>query len=355
MTKPILAAILSCQGYELTEQEKYLFSKFNPLGVTLFSRNLKDKNQIKCLIESIKNVINRDDVLIAIDEEGGRVSRLRDINNHNYISAQNLAMLSTEYTNMQAKLIASDLIELGINVNYSPVVDKKITSKYVNVLDNRCFSDDENKIVEYASNMIDTYINMGVCPCVKHIPGHFNIAIDPHLYKIECDLNEKEIKQQIKYLQKFSKTPMAMTSHVVLKSLDDKYPVTLSQKIISNLIRGYLDYKGFLISDAIDMHAITGAVTDKINQCLDAGVDAICYCSGKYEDLHDISNQKRFMTEKSLIRFANIKKVINNKREDADIEDIRKLYDVGTKKFANEIYSYDATEVLHHMQQKGDF
>lgn len=355
MSKPILATILSCQGYSLTDDEKYLFNKFNPLGVTLFNRNIKDKKQVKLLIDSIKNTINRDDVLIAIDEEGGRVSRLKNINRHNYISAQNLATLPIKYTKMQAELISSDLIEMGINVNYSPVVDRKINSTDSSVLEKRCFSDKGEEIVEFATNMANTYINMGICPCIKHIPGHFNIAKDPHLNKIECDLSIDEIKNQIKYLKEFSKYPLAMTSHILLKSIDDTYPVTLSSKIISKLIRDYLSFDGFLLSDAIDMKAISGNIIEKLNQSLDAGIDAVCYCSGEYKDLFAICNQKRFITEKSLIRFANIKKVINNNRQEVDIKDIRKLYRTGIRKFANETYSYDATEVLHYMQKKGDF
>ena len=133
MSKPILATILSCQGYSLTDDEKYLFNEFNPLGVTLFNRNIKDKKQVKLLIDSIKNTINRDDVLIAIDEEGGRVSRLKNINRHNYISAQNLATLPIKYTKMQAELISSELLLVPPKVTLHPTSNEDKT-RVANIL-----------------------------------------------------------------------------------------------------------------------------------------------------------------------------------------------------------------------------
>ena len=354
MEKPITAAMLSCEGYELTDREKYLFSKSNPLGITLFSRNIKDNVQVKKLVEDIKNTINRDDVLIAVDEEGGRVSRLKELRGYSYLDQETLTNFPTKYSKIQATLISDELNNLGININYSPVVDKKDACQS-KVLENRCFDGDDKKIISYAKALADTYIKMGVCPCIKHIPGHFSTSNDPHLDVIESNISIDEIEKQIIYLKAFSNYPLAMTSHIKLNKIDAINPTTISKKVVTKIIRNTIGFNGFLLSDAINMHAINGNLLDKIKSALGAGLDAVCYCAGKYNEMYEICNNNLFMSEKALIRFANIKKVINNKKNAVDIDTLRASYLKDMKEYLNKEYSYDATEVLHQMQKKGDF
>jgi beta-glucosidase-like glycosyl hydrolase len=123
----------------------------------------------------------------------------------------------------------------------------------------------------------------------------------------------------------------------------------VSKKVITNIIREKLQFDGFLLSDAIDMKALSENIVKKHNNALNAGVDATCYFSGNIEELERICNEKRFMTEKSLNRFENIKKVIHNPCEKIDVEAQRSLYNHGLNKWFDEIYLYDATEVLHQM------
>ena len=353
MSKPILAAMLSCETTHLTDEEKYLFSKFNPLGITLFARNIESKEQVKNLVDEVKNVINRDDVLIAVDEEGGRVSRLKSIRDFKYVSAEERGKKDVLYSKIHAELLSSELNELGINVNYSPVIDKKIIC-HSSVLETRCFSDNDDNIVSHALKEIDGYIEMGVCPCIKHIPGHFSLEKDPHLDVIEADLSYEEIERKVQYLKNFSNCPMAMTAHIKLTPIDDKNPVTTSKIVINEILRKMMNFDGLIISDAIDMHALRGSIAQKNNQAIDAGIDVICYCSGKSQDLHAICSEKRFLTEKALNRFANIKKIINNKAKHIDIIKYQKHYREIFQDSFNEKYSYDATETLHKMQKKGE-
>ena len=353
MSKPILAAMLSCSGIHLTDEEKYLFSSFNPLGITLFSRNLQSREQTIKLVEDIKNTVNRDDVLIAVDEEGGRVSRLRAITLTKYVSAEILGNNPIEYAEMQADLISAEMHTLGVNVNYAPVIDKQ-TIPENSVLKGRCFSANGEKIAQYAAAMARKYIENGISPCIKHLPTHFAAQEDPHLYSLCTEKLVAELEKETAYLKHFSNYPMAMTAHIILKALDSEFPVTMSKKVISDFLRGYLNFSGLLLSDAIDMHALQGSIVTRANSSLDAGVDAICYCSGVYKDLYAICQEKRFMTEKSLIRFAKVKKIIHNVPEKRDIDDVKKRY---KKKFAdkNDVqYEYDATETLNQMLKKGE-
>jgi len=353
MTKPILAAILSCSGPQLTDEEKFLFSASNPLGITLFARNLQNKEQTLKLVQNIKNVINRDDVLIAVDEEGGRVSRLKHIGNIKGVSAETLGAKPLEYSEMHANLISAAMLDLGMNVNYAPVVDKKTTPQNA-VLAGRCFSSDEGTIIQHVEIMAKTYMKNGICPCIKHLPTHFSAMEDPHLFPLKTDLPLNEIKKETAYLKQFWNYPMAMTAHVRINSIDDQFPVTMSEKVIDGFLRGYLNYDGFLLSDAIDMHALHGNVTDRVILSLNAGVDAVCYCSGIYKDLYAICDQKRFMTEKSLIRFAKIKNIIHNPNKHIDVAHIRERYIQSLMTEMEKQYDYDATEILNQMLKKGE-
>ena len=351
MSRPILSAILSCKSDSLTDEERYLFAKYNPLGINLFSRNLKSKEQTKKLIEDIKNVINRDDVLIAVDQEGGRVNRLQTICSQQYASAKQLAMRDVKYTKYHAMLISKELNNLGINLNYSPVVDIENNSS---VMEGRSFGKDADTIVKYAKTTADEYINQGICPCIKHIPGHFSNKNDPHLQQMIVDLPRNEIEKNIEYIKNFSKYPMVMVSHVILSDIDSDNPVTTSYKVVNELIRGYLEIDGLIISDAIDMQALKGSILEKTINTLDAGVDVVCYCSGKIEELYSICQEERFMTEKSLNRFDKIKKIINNTNKWTGDNLILEQYNKEFQEDFKYQYTYDATETLEKMLKKGE-
>ena len=359
MVKPILAAMLSCEGTVLTDEEKHLFAEYNPLGITLFNRNIKNSHQVKKLVEDIKNTINRDDVLIAVDEEGGRVSRLKmiakikKIANQQFASEEDLAKAPCKYTKIHAELISEQLNKLGINTNYAPVVDKKSKTQNA-VLQGRCFSANTDKIIEYATVMADTFMKQGICPCIKHVPGHFALNSDPHLEQLEINISLEDIYKEVDYLQAFKNYPMIMTAHIKLNTIDNQYPITMSKKGIDSLLRKHLSLKNFLISDAIDMRALPGSMVEKAINCWDAGIDAICYCGGQYNHLYDICQTKRFLTEKAEIRFANIKKVIHNKPQLVDISEQQTAYYQKFKDVLNKTYAYDATEVLNQMLLKGE-
>jgi len=359
MEKPILAAILSCAGTELTEVEKRLFAKSNPLGVSLFTRNIKNGTQVKKLIEQIKNVINRDDILFAIDEEGGRVSRLKmiakikKISGLQFVSEEDLGKEEIRYSEIHAQLISARMRKFGLNLNYAPIVDKK-SKQHGPVFEGRCFSENIDKIINHARAMADTYIKMGICPCIKHLPGHFTTNVDPHLEIPEISLSLEDIYKEIDYMKSFADYPLAMTAHIRLNTIDNEFPVTMSEKCVREVLRGFLGLKSFLISDALEMKSLKGTMGEKALNCWNAGIDAICYCSGQYSDLYDICQQKRFLTEKAQIRFANIKKIIHNTSQEINTSELEKLYMQKFQDKLNRKYTYDATEVLHQMLEKGE-
>ena len=311
--KPILAAMLSVSGLELTNAEKRLLEKANPMGITLFKRNVQSKQQVKALIYSIKEVIGREDVLIAVDQEGGRVCRFGEPEWPHYVSQYSLGSLKgregEKLTYLHGKLIASDLKEIGVNWNYAPVMDV-LYPDTTNALGNRIFSSDEKVVAKRGKILLDVYQENGICPCVKHLPGHGRAVVDPHLNLPVLSQSLKELEKDFYPFHAIGKTaPAGMTAHIVISEVDDK-PVTQSKKAIQDIIRERIGFKGFLISDAIDMQALQGTLTERTQACLEAGCDAICYCFGEEDGLKEVIKATSPLTDEAQERLQHIQQII---------------------------------------------
>lgn len=357
MERPILAAMLSIEGTELNSQEKFLLEKSNPLGITLFGRNILNKKQLQNLTKEIKETIGRDDVLIAVDQEGGRIRRLAEPDFRAYASQSELGKTEEKFgretaertVRNHAALISKDLSDSGINWNYAPVLDIAYNDT-TPALKSRCFGNDEKKTADYGKIMIEEYTKAGICPCIKHMPGHGRAVNDPHLGLPVLNFSLKELEKDFYPFQYNNQAPAGMTAHIQISAIDDAQPVTQSAKAIETLIRGIIGFDGFLISDAVDMHALKGSLTEKTEKSLDAGCDAVCYCMGELNGLNEIAATRRFMDDKSMIRFAKIKNIINNGNRNYDYTKIADAYLQITGKIEKYNESYDATEILHKMK-----
>jgi len=352
--KPILAATLSVSGPQLTDVEKKLLASANPMGITLFKRNVVNKTQVKALILSIKETIGRNDVLIAVDQEGGRVCRFSEPKWPNYVSQYALGSLKheegEEITRLHGQLIASDLKELGVNWNYAPVMDV-LYPDTTKALGNRIFSSDEREVAQRGKILIDVYQQNGVCPCVKHLPGHGRAVVDPHLNLPVLPQSLKELEKDFYPFHEVGQNaPAGMTAHIVLSAVDDK-PVTQSKKAIKEIIRGRIGFQGFLISDAIDMKALKGSLTERVQTSLEAGCDAICYCLGAEDELHEVIKAARPLTDEAKDRFNKIHQIVRKKQEKFDKKTMYLRYSELAQKTQNLSSDYDAVEILH--QKKG--
>lgn len=357
MEKPILAAMLSIAGTELNEREKFLLEKANPLGITLFARNIKNKEQLKSLSRTIKETIGREDVLIAVDQEGGRIRRLAEPDFRPYAAQAELgkteekfgAAIAEETVRNHAALISEDLSDCGINWNYAPVLDIAYDDT-TPALKSRCFGNDEQKTAAYGKMMIEEYIKAGICPCIKHMPGHGRAVNDPHLGLPVLNFSLDELEKDFYPFQYNNQAPAGMTAHIQISAIDDTLPVTQSAKAIQTLIRDIIGFDGFLISDAIDMHALKGSLTEKAQKSLEAGCDAVCYCMGDADGLQELADACRFLDDKSMIRFAKIKNIIQNGKKVYNYQKISDSYQQITGKIEKYNENYDATEILHKMK-----
>ncbi|MEI6729961.1 MAG: beta-N-acetylhexosaminidase [Pseudomonadota bacterium] len=292
--KSVKSAILGIAGLELNDEEKQFFAATNPLGFILFARNCDNPEQVKKLTDSLREVVGRKDVLILIDQEGGRVARLKPPHWKEYPSAGHFAEIAEEsiqaakhavYNN--AKEIAEDLRAVGINVNCVPLADVPVKDSH-DIIGDRAFGDSPHQVSILAEAMARGMMDNGVLPVLKHIPGHGRANADSHedLPIVTASLEELR-KSDFVPFKSLAYLPLAMTAHILYTSIDDKLPATLSPKVIE-LIRNEVCFKGLLMSDDLSMKALKGDLGDLAAQTITAGCDIILHCNGKMSEMRQI-------------------------------------------------------------------
>ena len=283
------AIIISLKGTSLTKKEKSLLIQEKPWGVILFDRNLKSINQIKQLTSTIKKLTRNKTFPIMIDEEGGAVTRLKKIINHN-LSANFFGNLFKNNKNFCLKIyklylfsICDILKDLGININTIPVLDivRHNTNK---IIGNRSFSNDKH-IVKILGNLTINHLHSNkISGVIKHIPGHGASKTDSHKRTPIVQLDKKRLNEIDFYPFKASKARMGMTAHIVYSTIDKNNVATFSKKIINEVIRKKIGYKGILMSDDISMKALKYDLLTNAKKSLAAGCNLVLYCAGKTDD-----------------------------------------------------------------------
>ena len=284
------AIITSISGTKLTANEKRLFRKHQPWGIILFKRNLKNYNQIKILIKSIKKIFNNSKYPIMIDEEGGSVSRLSDVINTSKFSQSFFGEIYSKNKTVGKKVyeiyinnLSQILRDLGINLNTVPVLDKlyKHTNK---VLKNRMYSRECQKIIKLGQTCIKTFQKNKVLCVIKHIPGHGLATSDSHKKLPIVNKNLKFLNSNDFKCFKNNSSHFAMTAHILYKKIDNKNCVTFSKKIINEIIRKKIGFKGILISDDINMKALKYDYLNNAKKSIEAGCNLALYCKGNFAE-----------------------------------------------------------------------
>ena len=283
------ALIISLNGTKLSKMEKILLSKEKPWGVILFKRNLKSRKQIKNLTMSIRNLTNDTKFPIIIDEEGEKVSRLINIINHD-ISASFFGNLFKKNKDFCSKTyqeyifsLSKILNELGININTIPVLDviRKNTNK---VIGNRSFSNDIKTVKQLGKLTLKYLHKKKIAGIIKHIPGHGAALVDSHKKLPKVKLHLKKLNQIDFHPFKLSNAKLAMTAHILYTKIDNRNSATHSKKIIKEIIRKKIGFKGILISDDISMKALKYDLITNATKSIKAGCNLVLYCAGKTSD-----------------------------------------------------------------------
>ena len=283
------ALIISLNGTKLSKMEKILLSKEKPWGVILFKRNLKSRKQIKNLTTNIRNLTNDTKFPIIIDEEGEKVSRLRNIIKHD-ISASFFGNLFKKNKDFCSKTyqeyifsLSKILNELGININTIPVLDviRKNTNK---IIGSRSFSNDIKTVKQLGKLTLKYLHQKKIAGIIKHIPGHGAALVDSHKKLPKVKLHLKKLNQIDFYPFKLSNAKLAMTAHILYTKIDNRNSATHSKKIIKEIIRKKIGFKGILISDDISMKALKYDLITNATKSIEAGCNLVLYCAGKTSD-----------------------------------------------------------------------
>jgi beta-N-acetylhexosaminidase len=296
MDKPALtgprAVVLGCAGEELHADEWRFFADANPAGFVLFRRNCRAPDQLRRLVEDLRASVGREDIPVLVDQEGGRTVRLRPPGWRSYPAAAQIGALTDplaeEAARLVARLIADDLARLGITVNCMPVVDLAVPGADP-VIGDRSYGSDPDRVMVLGRAACEGLLEGGVLPVLKHIPGHGRALVDSHRACPIVETPRAELSRtDFAPFRALAATPWAMTAHIVYHDIDPASPATISQRVISEVIRGEIGFHGVLISDDLSMRALGGTLGERARQALAAGCDLALHCSGDRGEMEEV-------------------------------------------------------------------
>jgi beta-N-acetylhexosaminidase len=315
---PPSAVIFGIAGETLTAVERDFFKAANPLGFILFARNCRDPEQVKALVQSLKDCLGRD-APILIDQEGGRVRRLKPPHWADIPSAKALGEAFGSDFQKGRKLVetmmetmARELADLGIQVDCAPVLDV-LDPQTHDAIGDRAFSSDPDMVAALARIVSETFLKNGIIPVMKHIPGQGRATSDSHhdLPVVSAslkDLTDKDFKPFKELLSKaFADALWGMVAHVVYDQIDPNFPATCSRKMVYDVIRSPqgIGFQGLLLSDDIGMGALAaiGNFAQRTEQILRAGCDIVLHCSGDMGEMEQVATRAKKMTDQAVTRY----------------------------------------------------
>ena len=301
----MLSAILGLSGTRLTPTEYGFFREADPWAFILFARNVSDRVQLSALTAELRACVGRD-CLIFIDQEGGRVQRLRPPHWHDYPSGADYHAVFARDANagrravwLGHRLIAHDLREVGVTASCAPVLD--IPRQGADpIISDRAFGDTPDDVVSLAHASMAGLSAGGVATVIKHIPGHGRAEVDSH--KALPTIRANDLSDDLAPFRAFSDAYMAMTAHAVYPQVDATQPITLSKRGIRSLIREDIGFDGLLMTDDLDMKALSGRPDTLARKALEAGCDVVLQCSGDMATMRKVAAGSRTIDGKALRR-----------------------------------------------------
>lgn len=290
----MIPAIFGCSGPTLTQEERAFFQEADPAGYILFARNCKDPQQLRALTDELRAIHGRERLLISIDQEGGRVARLRPPHWADYPSGEafdrlySLAPASAiEAARAGAKAMALELSAMGITVDYHPPLDLRQDGAH-DVIGDRSLGGDPMQVAAIGRAILDGLAAGGVTGCIKHMPGHGRAQVDSHKELPTVTAKANELDKDIAPFKALNTALIGMTGHLTFPVWDADNPATLSPTIITEIIRGKIGFDGLLLTDDIDMEALDGTVPERSARAQAAGCDIVLNCWGKMADMEGI-------------------------------------------------------------------
>lgn len=290
--KPV---IFGLSGLTLTDDESRLFRDVEPAGYIIFGRNVDSREQLRALTDSLRDLHGRDDVAILIDQEGGRVARMKPPIWPEFPAGaafdalyDQAPMTAIEAIRNNAEALALVLGEVGITVDCLPLLDVRVPETHPAIGD-RALGSEPMRVAALGRATLDGLAKGGVVGVVKHMPGQGRAVVDSHHDLPRVSASEGELEQDLAPFRSLANASMGMTSHVVYEAWDTQRPATMSPIIINDIIRGKIGFDGLLMSDDLDMNALSGDVPTRARDCVAAGCDLALNCWGRFDEMVRIS------------------------------------------------------------------
>ncbi|MHA6643403.1 beta-N-acetylhexosaminidase [Mesorhizobium sp. A623] len=321
--------ILGCAGKSLSRDEIRFYRGECPWGFILFARNISEPEQIRDLVASMRDCIGRPDAPVFIDQEGGRVQRLRPPLAPNYPAGAALGALWRDDHDegcraawLLGRLHAFDLARYGLTADCLPVLDVPIEGAS-DVIGARAYGKEPKSVTELGRASAEGLMAGGVLPVMKHIPGHGRAFADTHFELPTVDASLDDLRRHdFEPFRQLAHLPAAMTAHVIFSAIDPHNPATTSGKVIEEVIRREIGFDGLLISDDTSMKALSGDFPTKAASILAAGCDLVLHCNGVFEEMMGIASRTTGLEGTALAR-AERALVVINKGDEANEADVR--------------------------------
>jgi len=325
------AVIVGCAGERLSADERRFFGAADPVGFILFRRNCHSPDQVGELVAALRDAIGRHDAPILIDQEGGRVARLWPPSWRLYPSAARLGSLPDPQAEVAARLgarlIADDLLELGITVGCLPVLDVPVGGSDP-VIGDRAYATEPARVATLGRAVCDGLLEGGVLPVIKHIPGHGRARVDSHH---ACPMVETEIEELSRTdfapFRALAAMPWAMSAHIVYRAIDPTAPATQSHLVISQVIRGVIGFDGVLVSDDLSMQALGGDIAERARRALAAGCDLVLHCNADRSEMEAIIAATGAVSTRAAERMARAETIRRRGPKDFDRREAEEEFD----------------------------
>ena len=317
-----LAFISGVEGLELLPSERDFFASTRPLGLILFARNLESEAQIKRLIGGVREAVGSDQFWVLIDQEGGRVQRLRPPLFPDLPAARRYTEIyqTDPRRGVQAafevgKFMGKRLMDLGITMNCAPCLDAAQINAH-DIIGDRSFGLDGETISKLGRAQAEGHLAAGCLPVIKHIPGHGRANADSHLDLPVIDASHDELSAvDFAPFKQLNDMPVAMTAHVVYTAIDADTPVSASKQSIDQIIREEIGFDGFLMCDDVSMEALEGTIAERTRNVIAAGCDGALHCNGKMEEMEQVAANCPQLEGRALTRFLAAFERVSQGRE----------------------------------------
>jgi len=304
------AAIYGLEGAQLKPDERAFFRDADPAAFILFRRNCETQNQLQRLTDSLRELSGRPDLPILIDQEGGRVARMRPPEWPAFPAGEAFARLydaapssAIEAARANARAVALMLRSCGINVDAIPMLDVRQEGAS-DIIGDRALGSEPMQVAALGRAVLDGLASAGVVGIIKHMPGHGRALVDSHKDLPVVTADAEALDSDLEPFERLSSAPMGMTAHVVYTAWDPDLPASLSPTVIGDIIRGRIGFNGWLMSDDIGMEALAGDFGERAAGVVAAGCDVALHCSGKMEEMVAVAGAVPMMSDEGEARLA---------------------------------------------------